>query len=153
MKKMFLASSFVDVADLFVTFTGGNCAGKTVTLIPTASLVEEVRFYVATGKEALEDRGLLVDELEVSTASKEEIDSKLRKSDYIYITGGNTFFLLQELKRTGADKIIEHNRVMSGSPLDLPRLGGWPLQWLLARCQRQCAFSARRWAVTEAHTR
>ena len=104
---MFLASSFVDVADLFVTFTGGNCAGKTVTLIPTASLVEEVRFYVATGKEALEDRGLLVDELEISTASKEEIDSKLRKSDYIYITGGNTFFLLQELKRTGADKIIE----------------------------------------------
>lgn len=107
MKKMFLASSFVDVADLFVKFTSGACVGKTVTFIPTASLVEEVNFYVAAGKEALEKCGLIVDELEISTAPKEEIDSKLQKNDYIYITGGNTFFLLQELKRTGADKIIK----------------------------------------------
>jgi len=35
-----------------------------------------------------------------------EILDKLEKNDYIYISGGNTFFLLQELQRTGADKII-----------------------------------------------
>ncbi|MFX4208632.1 Type 1 glutamine amidotransferase-like domain-containing protein [Aliarcobacter butzleri] len=34
------------------------------------------------------------------------INNKLRNNDFIYITGGNTFFLLQELKKTGADKII-----------------------------------------------
>ena len=106
MKKMFLASSFADVADLFVKFTEDECAGKTVTFIPTASLVEEVNFYVDAGKEALEKRGLIVDELEISTAAKEKIESTIQKNDYIYITGGNTFFLLQELKRTGADKII-----------------------------------------------
>src|SRR5690606_9475763 len=49
----------------------------------------------------------IVDELEISTASRQEIESKIQKNDYIYITGGNTFFLLQELKRTGADKIIK----------------------------------------------
>ncbi|MBF8224491.1 peptidase E [Halomonas sp. 328] len=107
MKKMFLVSSFVDVADLFVEFVGEKCAGKTVTFIPTASLVEEVRFYVETGKKALEDLGMIVDELEISTASRQEIESKIKKNDYIYITGGNTFFLLQELKRTGADEIIK----------------------------------------------
>lgn len=106
MKKMFLTSSFADVADLFLKFTQGKCAGKTATFIPTASLVEEVRFYVSAGKVALEKLGVSVDELEISTASKEEIESKLQKNDYIYIAGGNTFFLLQELKRTGADKLI-----------------------------------------------
>ena len=106
MKKMFLTSSFADVADLFLKFTGGKCAGKTATFIPTASLVEEVRFYVSAGKEALEKLGVMVDKLEISTASKDEIERKLQKNDYIYITGGNTFFLLQELKRTGADKAI-----------------------------------------------
>ena len=50
--------------------------------------------------------GLIVDELEVSTAASEDIAAKLQSNDYIYITGGNTFFLLQELKRSGADKII-----------------------------------------------
>lgn len=106
MKKLFLASSFVDVASLFEKFAGADCSGKSVTFIPTASLREEVTFYVDTGKEALEKRGFVVDELEVSTSTREEIDKKLKTNDYIYIPGGNTFFLLQELKRTGADKII-----------------------------------------------
>lgn len=107
MKKMFLASSFIDVADLFLKFTGKRCEGKTVTFIPTASIVEEVNFYVAAGKKALEKCGIIVDELEISTTSKEEIESKLKENGYIYITGGNTFFLVQELKRTGADKLIK----------------------------------------------
>lgn len=115
MKKIFLASSFADVADLFVKFTNEKCEGKTVTFIPTASLSEEVKFYVSAGKEELEKRGLIVDELEISTATKEEIESKLQRNDYIYITGGNTFFLLQELKRTGADKIITE-QIESGKP-------------------------------------
>jgi len=106
MKKIFLASSFADVASLFEKFAGGECSGKTVTFIPTASLTEEVTFYVGAGKDALEKLGLIVDELEISTSTKEEIETKLKSNDYIYITGGNTFFLLQELKRTGADKII-----------------------------------------------
>lgn len=106
MKKLFLASSFADVEDLFLKFIDGNCSGKSVTFIPTASLTEEVNFYVAAGKDALEKQGLIVDELEVSTATNEVIERKLKNNDYIYVTGGNTFFLLQELKRTGADRII-----------------------------------------------
>ena len=106
MQQMFLSSSFADVADLFVQFTQGKHEGKTITFIPTASLPEKVKFYVGAGKKTLEKLGLIVDELEISTATKEEISSKLQSNDAIYITGGNTFFLLQELKRTGADKII-----------------------------------------------
>ena len=105
MKKLFLTSSFKDVVSIFKEFEL-DLRGKTVTFIPTASLVEKVVFYVAAGKKALEELGMVVDELEVSTASDAEIKNKLTKNDFIYVTGGNTFYLLQELKRTGADKII-----------------------------------------------
>ncbi|MDN5100183.1 Type 1 glutamine amidotransferase-like domain-containing protein [Aliarcobacter butzleri] len=105
MKKLFLASSFKDVANIFADFEK-NLKGKTVTFIPTASKVEKVVFYVNSGKKALQKLGLIIDELDISTASNDEINSKLRNNDFIYITGGNTFFLLQELKKTGADKII-----------------------------------------------
>ena len=105
MKRMFLVSSFKDVANIFEEFTE-NVEGKTVTFIPTASVVEKINFFVKSGKKALEKMKLIVDELDVSTAASEDIANKLMKNDYIYITGGNTFFLLQELKRSGADKII-----------------------------------------------
>ncbi|GLB25728.1 putative peptidase Lmo0363 [Lacrimispora xylanolytica] len=106
MKKLFLASSFQDVADLLPDFEK-NLKGKTITFIPTASIVETVNFYVKSGRKTLEDMGLMVDELEISTASAEEITSKLKQNDYIYVTGGNTFFLLQEMKRTGTDQLIK----------------------------------------------
>ena len=57
-------------------------------------------------KKALKELGLIVDELEISIASIDEISDKLRRNDYIFVSGGNTFFLLQELKRNGTDKII-----------------------------------------------
>lgn len=50
---------------------------------------------------------MIVDVLDVAKATTEEIENKLNKNNYIYVTGGNTFYLLQELKKKGADKIIE----------------------------------------------
>ncbi len=111
-KKLFLSSSFADVAALLPGFEK-NLSGKRVTFIPTASVVEKVVFYVKSGKKALEQLGLIVDELELSTATAAEIEAKLIGNDYIYVTGGNTFFLLQEMKRTGADELII-NEVYSG---------------------------------------
>lgn len=105
MRNLFLASSFKDVADIFADFEK-DLNGKTVTFIPTASKVEKVVFYVNAGRKSLEKMGLIVDELDISTATTAEITSKIKNNDFIYVTGGNTFFLLQELKRTGADKVI-----------------------------------------------
>ncbi len=105
MKKLFLVSSFKDTAGIFADFEK-DLNGKTVTFIPTASLVEKVVFYVNAGRKALEQMGLIVDELDLSTAAADEIISKIKTNDFIYVTGGNTFFLLQELKRTGADNLI-----------------------------------------------
>ncbi len=115
MIHLFLSSSFKDVAPLFLHFSGGFSVEKTITFIPTAALHEKVNFYVKAGKHALEKCGWIVDELEVSTASTDEITSKLTTNPYVYVSGGNTFFLLQALKRTGADKLlIQH--IQTGKP-------------------------------------
>jgi dipeptidase E len=106
MRKLFLSSYFTSVSRLLPDFTKGELRGKKVTFIPTASIPETIIVYVKSGKKALEKLGLIVDELEVSNASGKEIAQKLEHNDFIYITGGNTFFLLQELKRTGTDKIL-----------------------------------------------
>ena len=104
-RKLFLSSSFSDVSELLPDFLG-DLSNKRVTFIPTAAKVEKVNFFVKLGKKALEKMGAVVDELELSTATAEEIKTKIEKNDIIYVSGGNTFFLLQEMKRSGADQLI-----------------------------------------------
>lgn len=106
MKRLFLASSFADVADIFAQFSQGEGKGKTVAFIPTASLHEEINFYVAAAREAFIAMGMEVCELEIATATEAEMSEALERCDYIYVSGGNTFFLLQELRKSGADKLI-----------------------------------------------
>lgn len=67
-RKLFLTSSFEDVYMLLPTFEE-KLVGKRATFIPTASIVEEVVFFVDSRKKALDKLGLTVDELELSTAT------------------------------------------------------------------------------------
>ncbi|WP_428741135.1 Type 1 glutamine amidotransferase-like domain-containing protein [Tenacibaculum sp.] len=106
MNKLFLSSSFVDVAEFLEPFLGEKIKDKTITFIPTASIPEEYKGYVENDRKAFEKLGLIVKELEVSTASRKAVKETIEKNDFIYVSGGNTFYLLQELKKSGADKII-----------------------------------------------
>jgi dipeptidase E len=109
MKRLFLSSYFSGVAALLPEFAGKSCDGLHCVFIPTASIVEKVTFFVGADKKALEKLHIKIDELEISTAPKEVIEKKVADADILFVEGGNTFFLLQELKRTGTDNlIIEH---------------------------------------------
>lgn len=105
MKKLFLSSSFKEVAGLLSGFEP-DLKGKKVTFIPTAGRVEKYVAHIEEGIQALEQMGLVVDLLDVAVDTSGEAKEKLRKNDYIYVAGGNTFYLLQEMKKSGADQII-----------------------------------------------
>lgn len=106
MKKLFLTASFTHVSKYLAKFADEPLTGKRVTFIPTANVPQSNHSYVVAAKNGLESLGLIVDELEVSSASAFDIQRKLSENDYIYVSGGNTFFLLQELRLSGADKLI-----------------------------------------------
>jgi hypothetical protein len=100
--------------------SGRRVGRKNGDIYPYRLCARNGQFFVKSGKKALEKLGLKVDELELTTASAEEIAETLRCNDIIYITGGNTFFLLQELRRTGADLL---GRV--DNPVQRPSFGKW----------------------------
>ena len=107
MKKLFLASLFKDVSQVFVDSINENLTGKTVTFISTAALPDKLDFHIKYSKQLLSEMGLVVDELDISTADHLDIVNKLENNDYIYVAAGNAFFLLQEMNRTGAGSLIK----------------------------------------------
>lgn len=93
--------------------------GKRVVFIPTAGAVEPWGpARTALSKHALQRLGFEVEQLDVENMpsdSAEDITHKITEADCIYVGGGNTFFPLQELRRTGADRAII-NQVRAGTP-------------------------------------
>ena len=105
MEKLFLCSYFAGVKDTFKDFMNNNTKGKKVLFIPTANIDEETKFLVDETKEVFKSLEMEVEDLEISKLDE--------KTNYLYIGGGNTFYLLQELKRKNLVDFIK-NRVNSG---------------------------------------
>ena len=106
MKRFFLCSSFADVTSILLEFVSTPLEGKTIAFIPTASIHDDYTQYVDDAKAALISLGLIIKDLEITQYSTTEIEGILNDCDYIYVSGGNTFFLMQELRRTGTDKLL-----------------------------------------------
>ncbi|BCX74304.1 MULTISPECIES: Type 1 glutamine amidotransferase-like domain-containing protein [Acinetobacter] len=106
MKNLFLAASFADVYLDFAQHIDQPLIGKSVTFIPTASKPESITFYVEDDKKAFEKLGIQVDVLHIDEQDIQSIEATLNRNDFIFVSGGNPFYLLQELKRSQADKVI-----------------------------------------------
>ncbi|KML13570.1 peptidase S51 [Bacillus safensis] len=107
MKKMFLSSSFKDSYSLLSDFAGESLKGKRVTFFPTASAVEEVTHYVEAAKEAFQQLGMQLETVQIDEQSAEEIAHMIKQNDVIYVSGGNTFYLLQELRKHCLDDVLK----------------------------------------------
>ncbi|MCY7040479.1 Type 1 glutamine amidotransferase-like domain-containing protein [Streptococcus sanguinis] len=99
MKQLFLCSYFAGVKNLFKQYASKKQLGKHVLFIPTAGNVEEYRGYIDEALQTFEDLGFQVEVLDISACDRETAQAKIFQSKLLYISGGNTFYLLQELKK------------------------------------------------------
>ena len=99
MKQLFLCSYFAGVKDLFRQYASEKQLGNQVLFIPTAGNVEEYRGYIDEALQTFEDLGFQVEVLDISVCDRETAQAKIFQSKLLYISGGNTFYLLQELKK------------------------------------------------------
>ena len=99
MKQLFLCSYFAGVKDLFRQYVSEKKLGKQVLFIPTAGNVEEYRGYIYEALQTFEDLGFQVEFLDISACDRETAQAKIFQSKLLYVSGGNTFYLLQELKK------------------------------------------------------
>ena len=80
---------------------------KKVAFIPTASLREGYTGYVGSARKLFKKLGAIVTEIDISTEAYSTIQSVFEEADVIYFTGGNSFFLMDQLRKTGTDGLLK----------------------------------------------
>lgn len=83
--------------------------GKHVLFIPTASIREEYTGYIDSARDLWRNMGANLFEVELSTATEDETQQAFAKADIVYVSGGNTFFLIDQIRKTSADKLINEH--------------------------------------------
>ena len=99
LKNMILTSSLYESIELVKKFLDKNTESKKILFIPTAANVEEYKKYVHLTQKVFEDFSYEVENFDVSIFSEEIAKEKLSEAKIVFISGGNTFYSLQELKR------------------------------------------------------
>lgn len=123
MSQLFLTAFFSDVVPHFESIVSktnvDRVTGKSVAFIPTAADVEEVTFFMDADRQAFENLGIAVDVLDLASMPLATLSQKIADNDFIFVGGGNTYYLLQRLKETGLDKVIveavQHGKLYIGT--------------------------------------
>ena len=80
-------------------FLDKKTESKKILFVPTATNVDEYKKYIHLTKKVFEDFGYEVENFDISVYSEKAAKEKISGAKIIFISGGNTFYLLQELKK------------------------------------------------------
>ena len=101
--NLFLCSHFSSVGDLIKE----QIANKKIVFVPTASIREGYTGYVGSARKLFKKLGAQLIEIDISTEELAKIKEAFEEADVIYFTGGNSFFLIDQLRKTGTDKLLK----------------------------------------------
>ena len=113
LKNMILTSSLYESIELVKKFLDKNTESKKILFIPTATNVDEYKKYIHLTQKVFEDFGYEVENFDISIFSEEIAKEKLSQAKIVFISGGNTFYLLQELKRKNLTSYLKE-RIENG---------------------------------------
>lgn len=110
--KLYLASNAVTVLDNLITMLPFSPKGKKVTYITTAGHNASWEF---DNIRKIEASGFIVKPIDLAILTEKDLNTAFEGSDIIWVGGGNTFYLLQEVRRTGFDKFLK-KKIDEGIP-------------------------------------
>lgn len=105
--RLYLASYAMVTMAKIIEHEGRDFVGKKAIFIPTAGDPYDNKDFIEADKNALEKYGLDVVKIDVKNKDEEEIRKAIDGADVVLVAGGDTFYLMEKLKESGADKVIK----------------------------------------------
>ncbi len=106
MINLFLASVARNTLNKLVESLDCPPAKLTVAFIPTAGNVLKDNWFVTADRDKLIDLGFKVIDVNLEGKTKNQLSKEITGVDIIFVAGGNTFYLLQETRKSGFDEIV-----------------------------------------------
>lgn len=118
--KLFLTSSNNFVTNDIVKHLDAEPTEMRVTFIPTAAEVEKGDLqWLKDDRQALVDAGFQVTDFTLTGKNSVQVREMLSNTDFVFVSGGNTFYLLQEMRKSGFDtevrSFLENGGIYGGS--------------------------------------
>ncbi|WP_338092276.1 Type 1 glutamine amidotransferase-like domain-containing protein [Streptococcus massiliensis] len=113
MKRLFLCSYFANVAGVFEQFAVDQNLEKEVLFVPTAANLADEKNYVDEAEAVFQQMGYSVEILDIAKTNQYLAEEKIRQVQLLYVSSGNTFYLLQELNKKNLCPLIR-DRIKAG---------------------------------------
>ena len=107
MKQLFLTSGVHAVAHDISKKVDLSKGNKLVFIDTAAEGEKGDKQWLKNDRKALVDAGFEVADYSITGKSKDELETYLPKFDYIYLSGGNTSYLLQQSQKSGFIPVIK----------------------------------------------
>ncbi len=119
MKTLFLASYFAFVSDLLLPYLPKKPNKLRLAFIPTAADPYKIKPWFYGDKMKLKLMGFQMIDVDIKNKTKEQLYDALKSVDAIFVSGGNTYYLLEKAQESGflevVKKLIERGVVYIGS--------------------------------------
>lgn len=106
MKKLFLSSYFAFVSDLLLPLLPKNPKELKLAFIPTASDLYKFKPWFYGDKIKLKLMGFNIIEVDIKNKTKKQLLDELKDIDVLFVSGGNTYYLLEHVKKSGFDEVV-----------------------------------------------
>jgi len=105
-KTLYLTSAAIYVLDELIPLLPLQDGGRTDCYIVTAANLDDNPHWIADEIAAIENRGREVTPIDLAELFPHTLERAFRNCGTIWAGGGNSFYLLQEVRRSGFDKIL-----------------------------------------------
>ena len=107
MKLIFLASVAEKSIDKLIEHLPSSPKNLKVAFVPTAATPYKDKWFVKLDRDKLEKLGFNLIDVKLESKTEKQLTKELEGIDVIFVGGGNTFYLLQEARKSGFDKIVK----------------------------------------------
>ena|SRR5256885_9786234 len=104
---LFLASNASKTLDLLLPLLPKSPHELKLAFIPTARDPYKETPWIDVDRQKVSELGFTIIDVDLKDKTENEIRKLLADVDIIFVAGGNTFYLLEKVKKSGFDKVVK----------------------------------------------